>query len=89
GTIRHSSQKTYQGYYLTIITSWPLPLDELHCSHIPTYIATYERLQKLSVETVYPGHYRIFGQERYHQIMQEYLDRRRQPGCPSEPLMIQ
>lgn len=64
-------------------------LDELHCSHIPTYIATYERLQKLSVETVYPGHYRIFGQERYHQIMQEYLDRRRQPGCPSELLMIQ
>ena len=64
-------------------------LDELHCSHIPTYIATYERLQKLSVETVYPGHYRIFGQERYHQIMQEYLARRRQPGCPSEPLMIQ
>lgn len=61
-------------------------LDELHCSHIPTYIATYERLQKLSVETVYPGHYRIFGQERYQQILQEYLDRRRQPGCPSEPL---
>jgi glyoxylase-like metal-dependent hydrolase (beta-lactamase superfamily II) len=63
-------------------------LDELHCSHIPTYIATYERLQNLSVETVYPGHYRIFGRQRYHQIMQEYLDRRRKPGCPSEPLAI-
>jgi glyoxylase-like metal-dependent hydrolase (beta-lactamase superfamily II) len=61
-------------------------LDELHCSHIPTYIATYERLQNLSVQTVYPGHYRIFGRERYHQIMHEYLERRRKPGCPSEPL---
>lgn len=61
-------------------------LDELHCSHIPTYIATYERLQKLSVEAVYPGHYQIFGRERYQQILQEYLERRRQPGCPSELL---
>lgn len=59
-------------------------LDELHCSHIPTYIATYERLQKLPVETVYPGHYRIFGQERYHQIMHEYLAHRRTPGCPND-----
>ncbi len=50
-------------------------LDELHCSHIPTYIATYERLQKLSVDAVYPGHYSIFGRERYYQIMQEYLER--------------
>jgi glyoxylase-like metal-dependent hydrolase (beta-lactamase superfamily II) len=62
-------------------------LDELHCSHIPTYIATYERLQKLSVDAVYPGHYSIFGRERYYQIMQEYLERRRQPGCPLESLI--
>lgn len=59
-------------------------LDELHCSDIPTYITSYERLQTLPVDTVYPGHYRAFGRERYLQILQEYLDRRRQPGCPSE-----
>ncbi|MDX2212810.1 MAG: MBL fold metallo-hydrolase [Oculatellaceae cyanobacterium bins.114] len=59
-------------------------LDELHCSHIPTYIQTYERLQTLPVETVYPGHYRVFGQTRYHEIMTEYLNARRQPGCPVE-----
>lgn len=59
-------------------------LDELHCSHIPTYIQTYERLQNLPVETVYPGHYRVFGQARYHEIMSEYLEARRKPGCPSE-----
>jgi glyoxylase-like metal-dependent hydrolase (beta-lactamase superfamily II) len=59
-------------------------LDELHCSDIPSYIHTYERLEKLAIETVYPGHYHIFGKHRYHQIITEYLDLRRQPGCPSE-----
>jgi glyoxylase-like metal-dependent hydrolase (beta-lactamase superfamily II) len=63
-------------------------LDELHCSDIPTYIATYERLQKLPVETVYPGHYRILGSDRYHRIMQDYLDHRRQPGCPQESFAV-
>ncbi len=63
-------------------------LDELHCSHIPTYIATYERLQKLPVDVVYPGHYAIVGRDRYQQILQEYLDRRRQPGCPNDPPLL-
>lgn len=58
-------------------------LDELHYSHIPSYIQTYERLQKLPVENVYPGHYHGFNRSRYHRILQDYLDRRRQPGCPA------
>jgi hypothetical protein len=33
---------------------------------------------------VYPGHYSTFGPEKYQQILGEYLDRRRQPGCPAE-----
>lgn len=59
-------------------------LDQLHCSHIPDYIATYERLQDLPVETVYPGHYQIFGLERYHSLIADYLALRRQPGCPTD-----
>jgi glyoxylase-like metal-dependent hydrolase (beta-lactamase superfamily II) len=59
-------------------------LDELHCSNIPDYIYTYERLQKLSVETVYPGHYQSFERTKYQHILSEYLDRRRSPGCPVE-----
>lgn len=59
-------------------------LDELHCSHIPTYIQTYERLQTVSVDTVYPGHYSIFERSRYHQILGDYLEARRRPGCPNE-----
>jgi glyoxylase-like metal-dependent hydrolase (beta-lactamase superfamily II) len=59
-------------------------LDELHCSDIPSYIQTYERLEKLPIDTVYPGHYKTFGKERYLQLIGKYLDRRRQPGCPAE-----
>lgn len=62
-------------------------LDELDCSHIPTYIASYERLQNLPIQTVYPGHYQIFGQERYQQIIIEYLEARRKPGCPSDKFL--
>ncbi|MBW4662267.1 MAG: MBL fold metallo-hydrolase [Drouetiella hepatica Uher 2000/2452] len=61
-------------------------LDELHCSHIPTYVASYERLQNLPIATVYPGHYKIFGQTQYQQIIGEYLEAKRQLGCPSELL---
>jgi glyoxylase-like metal-dependent hydrolase (beta-lactamase superfamily II) len=59
-------------------------LDELYGSDIPTYISTYERLQQVKVETVHPGHYRSFGQERLNEILAEYLAFRRQPGCPSD-----
>jgi glyoxylase-like metal-dependent hydrolase (beta-lactamase superfamily II) len=59
-------------------------LDELHCSNIPDYINTYERLQKLPIDMVYPGHYQTFGKDRYLEILGEYLDRRRKPGCPQE-----
>jgi glyoxylase-like metal-dependent hydrolase (beta-lactamase superfamily II) len=59
-------------------------LDELHCSDIPAYIHTYERLQSLPIETVYPGHYQIFGRERCGEIIADYLARRRLPGCPGE-----
>ena len=63
-------------------------LDELHCSHIPTYIASYERLQNLPIQTVYPGHYQIFGKDRYQQIIVEYLEARRKPGCPSDQVAL-
>ncbi|HHP7246054.1 MAG TPA: MBL fold metallo-hydrolase [Elainellaceae cyanobacterium] len=59
-------------------------LDQLHCSHVPTYVATFERLRHLPIETVYPGHYRIFGKDRYRTIIGDYLDAKRYPGCPSE-----
>jgi glyoxylase-like metal-dependent hydrolase (beta-lactamase superfamily II) len=75
----HRSQELFSG---DVIYDGDL-LDELPCSNIFNYIQTYERLQKLPVNIVYPGHYKAFGQERYLEILGEYLDRRRQPGCPA------
>jgi glyoxylase-like metal-dependent hydrolase (beta-lactamase superfamily II) len=57
-------------------------LDQLPGSDIPTYIKTYQRLEKLPVESVYPGHYGVFGRERFHHIMADYLEAKRQSGCP-------
>jgi hypothetical protein len=37
------------------------------------------------IDTVYPGHYALFGRPRYEQILPEYLARRRRRGCPSDP----
>jgi glyoxylase-like metal-dependent hydrolase (beta-lactamase superfamily II) len=59
-------------------------LDQLPGSNIPTYIATYERLQRFAIDTVYPGHYHSFGRQRLQQLMADYLEAKRQPGCPSE-----
>lgn len=62
-------------------------LDQLAESDIPTYVKTYEEhLKHLPVETVYPGHYDIFGRDRFHQLMADYLEAKRQPGCPAEQL---
>jgi glyoxylase-like metal-dependent hydrolase (beta-lactamase superfamily II) len=85
GCIALYDRKTQELFSGDVIYDGEL-LDELHCSHIPTYVNTYERLQTLPVSTVYPGHYRIFGQELYQEIIADYLQAKRQPGCPSEVL---
>ena len=59
-------------------------LDQLPGSNVSDYISTYEQLQRFPVETVYPGHYKVFGQKRFQEIMADYLEAKRQPGCPSD-----
>lgn len=59
-------------------------LDELPRSDIPAYLATYERLRRLPLATVFPGHYHIVDAPRATAIIDEYLARRRAPGCPDE-----
>jgi glyoxylase-like metal-dependent hydrolase (beta-lactamase superfamily II) len=61
-------------------------LDRLPGSNISDYVSTYEQLQHLCVETVYPGHYHIFGHKRFGEIVADYLEAKRQPGCPREQL---
>ncbi|WP_017658822.1 MBL fold metallo-hydrolase [Baaleninema simplex] len=59
-------------------------LDDLPGSEISSYLQSFDRLQKMAIETVYPGHYRIFGQKRFREIVAEYRDGKRQVGCPTE-----
>ena len=48
-------------------------LDNLHHSEIDQYVATFERLQKLPVQTVHAGHDPSFGKDRLTEITAEYL----------------
>ncbi|MBW4647384.1 MAG: MBL fold metallo-hydrolase [Kastovskya adunca ATA6-11-RM4] len=59
-------------------------LDQLPGSDPSAYLATYERLQKVPVEVVFPGHYRSFGQQRLQELIADYLEAKRKPGCPAD-----
>jgi glyoxylase-like metal-dependent hydrolase (beta-lactamase superfamily II) len=52
-------------------------LDELPGSDIPAYVRTMERLRALPVTTVHGGHDQSFGRERFLEIIDEYISRRR------------
>jgi hypothetical protein len=40
----------------------------------------------LPVRVVHGGHYPSFGADRYRALIDDYLQGRRQPGCPVESL---
>lgn len=54
-------------------------LDELHDSHIPTYIRTMRRLRALPVRVVHAGHDPSFGRDRLVELVDAYLGKR-DPG---------
>lgn len=49
-------------------------LDQLPGSNRQDYRRTMERLRQLPVDTVYPGHEAMFGQERLRSIANRYID---------------
>jgi glyoxylase-like metal-dependent hydrolase (beta-lactamase superfamily II) len=57
-------------------------VDTMPCSHIPTYIATMERLATLPVRIVHGGHRASFGPARMGEIIADYLASRRQGVSP-------
>lgn len=59
-------------------------LDQLPRSNPVIYQASYQRLKNVPVEMVYPGHYHYFGKRRLQELIQDYLEGRREPGCPNE-----
>jgi glyoxylase-like metal-dependent hydrolase (beta-lactamase superfamily II) len=63
-----------------IIYDGPL-IDDAYHSDLGDYVATLERLQRLSVSVVHGGHFPSFGTMRYRQLIAEYLAGHRKPGC--------
>lgn len=63
-----------------IIYDGPL-IDDAYHSDIEVYAETLERLRSLPVALVHGGHFPSFGPTRYHQLIDEYIEGRRKPGC--------
>ncbi len=63
-----------------IIYDGPL-IDDAYHSVIADYVTTLERLEKLPVSIVHGGHFPSFGRTRFRQLIDEYLNGKRQPGC--------
>jgi glyoxylase-like metal-dependent hydrolase (beta-lactamase superfamily II) len=51
------------------------------------FLTSVERLRKVPVSVVHGGHYASFGRDRYVEIIDDYIARKRSPGCPSEARM--
>jgi glyoxylase-like metal-dependent hydrolase (beta-lactamase superfamily II) len=54
----------------------------LYHSDLDDWLTSVERLRRFPVSTVHAGHFGSFGRERYLEILDEYLVRRRTPGFP-------
>ncbi len=63
-----------------IIYDGPL-IDDAYHSDIGEYVATLERLAGLPVDVVHGGHFPSFGHTRFQQLIQDYLNGHRKPGC--------
>lgn len=59
-------------------------VDDAYHSNPGDYVDTMHRLRELPVRVVHAGHYPSFGRERYHELIDDYIAGRRQPGCPAE-----
>jgi glyoxylase-like metal-dependent hydrolase (beta-lactamase superfamily II) len=51
------------------------------------YIDSVERLRDVPVRCVHAGHFESFGHGRYIDILDDYLARKKTPGCPVEARM--
>jgi glyoxylase-like metal-dependent hydrolase (beta-lactamase superfamily II) len=59
-------------------------VDDAYHSNPEDYVATMCRLRELPVRVVHGGHYPSFGRDRFHELIDEYVRGRREPGCPCD-----
>lgn len=63
-----------------IVYDGPL-IDDAYHSNAEDYVETMHRLRELPVSVVHGGHFPSFGRIRFGQLVDEYLEARRKPGC--------
>jgi glyoxylase-like metal-dependent hydrolase (beta-lactamase superfamily II) len=59
-------------------------VDDAYHSNPEDYVATMRRLRELPVKVVHGGHFPSFGRDRFQVLIDEYINGRRAPGCPSD-----
>jgi glyoxylase-like metal-dependent hydrolase (beta-lactamase superfamily II) len=63
-----------------IVYDGPL-IDDVYHSNLDDYVETLLKMRDLDVAVVHGGHFPSFGKVRYRQLIDEYLSRKRKPGC--------
>ena len=58
-------------------------IDDAYHSSTEQYLETMHRLRELPVRVVHAGHYPSFGEQRYRELIDDYLAQKRGPGCPA------
>jgi glyoxylase-like metal-dependent hydrolase (beta-lactamase superfamily II) len=59
-------------------------IDDAYHSNRDDYVATMRRLAQLPVRVVHGGHYPSFGRDRFVELIEDYVQGRRAPGCPAD-----
>jgi len=54
----------------------------LYHSNEDDYVRSIERIRDFPVTVVHAGHFDSFGRKRYLEVVDEYIERKRNPGCP-------
>jgi glyoxylase-like metal-dependent hydrolase (beta-lactamase superfamily II) len=67
-----------------IVYDGPL-IDDAYHSDPQAYAGTLEALRRLEVSVVHGGHFPSFGATRLRQLIDEYVNGRRKPGCHLTP----
>ena len=68
-----------------IVYDGPL-IDDAYHSNREDYVTTMCQLRDLPVSVIHGGHFPSFGPIRYRQLIEEYLQGKRKPGCHQKPI---
>ena len=70
-----------------IVYEGPL-IDDAYHSNQEDYVTTMCQLRDLPVSVIHGGHFPSFGPTRYRQLIDEYLQGKRKPGCHQKPIFV-